>query len=76
MKYPINEVKTIIEYNYIILSKLLSPSFENEFLKSQNKRAVASKLTNEVLNITRNYFDIETCKNDHTANSLCTEIIK
>ena len=56
--------------------KNLPLTVENEFLKGENKRAIASKLMNGVLNITENYLDVETCKNDHAANSLCTEIIK
>lgn len=74
LQYPSEEVITIIITNYIVISKLISSEFEEQFLRSENRRSLASNVTLQVLQTLENCLPFKCCDNGHSAEFLTKAI--
>lgn len=76
LKYPSEPVITIVMYNYVVVSKLLSSDFEKNFLKESKHRAVASEITINALYSSEKYLSQDVCSNGHSSDFLLRLIVK
>ncbi|GFX31857.1 transposable element P transposase [Trichonephila clavipes] len=72
---PSPDVVTAVLYNYIIVQKLLSNDYENMFLKQNNQRQIASKISISLINSNEFFLFDEPCNNDHSSELVLKHII-
>lgn len=75
LKYPNNAVVEIVSTSYLIIKKLISKKFEEEFLKNGNHRATAYSIINHFLSVEEKDLDFEPCQNNHSCLLLQNYII-
>lgn len=74
--YPHPDVLNIVMHNYIVVQKLVSKEFENEFLSSANQRDVACNITQDIIVNKELFLDLEGCRNGHEQQKVLNFIIR
>ncbi|XP_035217487.1 LOW QUALITY PROTEIN: uncharacterized protein LOC118190813 [Stegodyphus dumicola] len=75
LKYPSEEVIQIVIYNYIIITKLLSPDHKVDFCEVQNQRSLVFKITSAILSSKEIYLESVNCPSSHSSEFLSSKII-
>lgn len=75
LKYPTDDVISVVQYTYIVIVKLLS-EFEEIFLTMQNQRSVAINIVKNVLLEKEKYLYFDFCKNNHSSEVTVKCILK
>lgn len=75
LKYPCDEIITIVIFNYIVVQKLLSPGTEKQFLSVQDHKHIACKLSEHILYSSENYTPCNDCVNGHTFDTVLKLIL-
>lgn len=73
LKYPHNDVVNIIMINYIVVQKLVSDKFENDFLHVRNQRNLVVHLV--TCQLTDELHHLDVCDNGHTVEYIINRII-